>query len=341
MTNQTENTVPSVQESLPETETGGSAPSSSHHKRITILLLCLTVVLLAAGGFLMARFLRHPLKKSVEAGRQSIQDLEASPLGVFSDNLNRHGSFLLGANTSELSDLLADLLPLPLHLDAAAELEVFSQDGDLALRAGAQLKGRTLLDGLVLYREGKELAVSSEAFFGRTNYGLNLKTISRNLPNSVLNPSSGSPYALPERLYNYLISTDFREKDFRRLTEEGRGQFRKLVDRGADYLIQKARFQTGRSSITIGEEKINARTLTVMLDGETFCGLLKELIDFCRDNAGFRDYFLQLMGKLSLLFEDASPDNLKKSYLDFLQKLKEELPTLQESLKGAEFTALS
>ena len=326
----------------PEPEPPVTVPSRISRRTLTIGLICLAVLLLAAGAFLMTKLIRHPLQRAVAAARDTLQEMREAPLGQFAKNLRNSGSMSLRVDLTEMPDLVSQLMPLPIKLDAAAELTAYSKNGSLALTADGFLKGKSLLDAKLVYNEGKDIAVSSDIFFGKTNYGLNLKTLSKNLDGSVFDPAKGGAYALPQETFDQLKATEFKEHELEDLTKESKDRVREFTNAGIDYLIKNAKFETGSQTITIAGETIKTNTLTVLFNEEILCGLFETLIDYCRGNEQMIDFLDRAFGKFQFLVKTPTPGTtFRENLLAGLDDLKAKLPELKTRLAGTDFTAIA
>ena len=309
-----------------------------NHKKLTIALICLAVVLIGLGAFLMTRLMRPPIKKVVDAGWNSYHALENSAFGRFMQNMRDHGSLTVQADITQMQDMIASLLPLPLKLEATAEISLFSNDGSHALKAEAAVKGKTLLDALVLYNEGKELALSSDALFGKTNYGLNLKTLGKNLEGSAFDPSLKGQYALPEAIFNRLKSLQFGEGALKKLREEGEDRLKALMYHGAEYLNDHAKFRSGSANVTVGTS-FSAHSVTMELDEKVLCSFLEEMLRYGQEDKELQAYLLKLLDKLGFVFGPESPEVLRGKLNDQLKKWAEQIPSLREKWEGTQFSA--
>ena len=309
-----------------------------NHKKLTIALICLGVVLIGLGAFLMTRLMRPPIKKVVDAGWNSYYALEDSAFGQFAQNIINHGSLSLRADVSQMQDLISSLLPLPLKLEATAEISLFNNDGSHALKAEAAVKGKTLLDALVLYNEGKDLALSSDALFGKTNYGLSLKNFGKNLENSPFNPAKKGKYALPEDLFKRLRDLQFEEGGFKKLKTEGRDRLKALLSHAGEYLNDHAKFRSGSANVTVGKS-FSAQSVTMEFDEKVLCSFLEEMLRYGREDKELQAYLLRLLDKLGFVFGPESPEVLRGKLNDQLKKWAEQIPSLREKWEGTQFSA--
>lgn len=307
-----------------------------NHKRLTIALICLAVILVGLGAFLMTKLLRPPLKKVVDAGWNSYHALEDSAFGQFTKNMVDHGSLTVRADIGQMQDLISSLLPIPLKLEASADLSLFSKEGSLALKAEAAVKGKTLLDALLLYNEGKEVALSSDALFGKTSYGLNLKNLGKNLEGSPFDPALKGKYALPENLFNQLKKLQFGEGEFKKLKAEGKDRLKALMYHGADYLNDHAKFRSGSANVTVGES-FSARAVDMEMNEEVLCGFLEEMLRYGREDKEFQAFLLKLLDKLGFIFGDETPKAQLDKINDQMKKWADEIPALKAKWKGTLF----
>ena len=311
-------------------------PKNSH-KRLTIALIALAVVLIAAGALLMTRVLRHPLSKAVKAGDRTVLDLEASPLGSLVGNLIDHGSITLDADASQMQDFLSLVLSLPLQLDASAQATLYTNEKGVAAQAEVYFKGKRILDGLALYNDAKDITLSSEALFGKTNYGINLKNLSQNLDGSAFDPKENTEYSLSQDLFERLKKLPIESHFLRKLLQEANERLGDILHQGVEYLIDNAKFSSGPMNITL-VDRFQAKGLTMTMDGESFCGFLEHLIDFCQKDEKIQAFLQNTLTKLEFLLKDDTAESLRDKIMTELQNRKDQLPELRERLSGATLT---
>nr|MBQ6242325.1 hypothetical protein [Lachnospiraceae bacterium] len=333
----------------PEPEPPVTTPSRISRKTLTIGLICLAVVLLGLGAFLMTRLIRHPLQRAADAAWNTAEEMDESALGTFAKNLRDHGSVTLKVDLNEMQELISTFLPIPLKLDAAAEVTVYSKYGSLAAQADAVIKGKSIANGQLIYNEGKDIAISSDILLGKTNYGLNLKTINSTIEGSVLDPAKGGVLGsqIPQELFDYLKTHEFKEHELEETAKEGKTRMRELTDHGVAYLIKNAKFNNGSQTIDIAGESIKTGALTVTFNDEVFCGLLETLIQYCRENKDIRTYLIKTLDGIPIpdeLFVGKTgvkaPETPEEQYDQILDMLDEQIAELKKEIAGTDFTAI-
>lgn len=331
-----------VGSSVPPEEPPVTMPSRISRKTLTIGLICLAALLLAGGIFLMTKLIRHPLERAAASARDTIREANESELSVFAKNLLQHGSTTLKVDLNEMQDLVAALLPLPIKLDASAEMTLYSKYGSLAFTGEGTLKGKRLLDASLIYNEGKDIAVSSEIFFGKTNYGLNLKTLGKNLEGSLFDPAKGGTYAItPQEKFDQLKAHEFKEHALEELVNEFKTRLKGLTNAGLDYMIDNAAFNTGSQTVTIAGEDIKTNTLTMTFNDEVFCGLLNTLLDYCRDDKDMLSFLTKVADKILLLEPEPQPGTPEERVLEALRRAKNEIAEQRSRIAGTDFTVIS
>ena len=333
----------------PEPEPPVTTPSRISRKTLTIGLICLAAVLLGLGAFLMTRLIRHPLQRAADAAWNTADEMDESALGTFAKNLRDHGSATLKVDLNEMPDLVSTFLPIAIKLNAAAEVTVYSKYGSLAGQADVAFKGKSIANGQLVYNEGKDIAISSDILLGKTNYGLNLKTINSTVEGSVLDPAKGGVLGsqIPQELFDYLKTHEFKEHELEDTVKEGKTRMRELTDHGVSYLIKNAKFNNGSQTIDIAGESIKTGALTVTFNDEVFCGLLETLVQYCRENKDMRAYLIKTLDGIeipaSLTGGETgvkAPGSPEEQYDQILDMLDEEIADLKKEIAGTDFTAI-
>ncbi|MBO4872764.1 MAG: hypothetical protein J5496_05075 [Lachnospiraceae bacterium] len=268
-----------------------AATAPKQKKRSKVLPIAVgaaAVAVVAALVLLIVPLFKSPVRKLVNGAENTVKALCASPVGNTLTQLEKSGSATLSVDLSKNEELMQLLMRSDIKLDAKAEIAMFLKEKTgAALSIDTELNDKDLLDALVVGTKD-ELAVSSTALFSKTNYGVNLKNMAKNLKGSIFDPEEGTKYALPEEIFNALENLSLN--DLEKLAEEGKTVLGKVFDQFVSSVEKNGKVSKGSEKITIGEKEISTSTVTVELDGKAIKKIATDVLDFLKKDKSVKTF---------------------------------------------------
>lgn len=304
------------------------------------LAIGLFVLLAAFAIALTAGLFTKPARMFGLTLRRSSLAVQKSDLFSLAEDLTEDGRISLSVDFSEMDtdrlsiEFLKNLADTA-KLSATVRLQGNAEDFSMQ----ANLQDKTVLD-LDLLLKDQNLVAGSTSLLGKTNYGVNLKTLARELPDSLFAPGSGSDYALPQNLYNFLMEWDGMI-DLTSARQTAKTQLRRLGFQAVNAMDEYGEIEKSRETITVGSSEIRAQVISIEMDGAALCRISKKLIDWMRHDDAFRDFLRDNIAKPSLLTvvftnrdayeRDLDAASALESLFDYLETLQEKLESYADS----------
>ncbi len=202
-----------------------------------------------------------------------------------------------------------------------------------------------------LYVSQDEAYISEDRVLGGS-YGLKFKELVEQLEDSIFAPDAGSPYEIPEEVFDMITESlekaDDNEKmikDFKKLTE-------KLLKKVWKIAANTFEFEKETSKERINGEKTSVRLITMTIDDKTTAEFIEALYEFISETDLIIDFlekyedtfnsYMSLAGEeysLVELYEDAIDDlgdeigDIKEGIEDSFDPIKIKLSTAKLSAK--------
>ena len=316
-----------------------AAPPEKKKSKKWLIGAAAAAVLVIAAVIVIFSLLQSPLGRLFTAGKNTAKAMQSSELGKITENVSKNGRVSLQADFSKMGSLIGSAIGFPLSLDASADITLFHKEDANALSMDLSLGGKSLINGLLVLTD-KELAISSEALLGKTNYGVNLKNLSRNLENSVFDPAKNGKYAMSAELYDTLKKWNFGEPSTSQMKKDAESLWDEAKDQLKASLSKNAKISQGSGALTIAGKDINCTTVLIEGDGKTVRLILEDMLNWAKNSKKMTQLIDKLSQKLNPLLASASLD-LNTQYSDYLKKFEESLPELEKQLEGVSITQTS
>lgn len=282
-----------------------------------VLLVVLLVVLLG-------NLLGSPVKKLQKGLSKTVSSLSASDTAKVLDSTLQGGSVSLKLDLSKAEELMEMMSGYPQKLDAKVDLAAFFKKDGSAISLNAKLDDKSLMD-LMLIGTDSDLAVSSTALFSKTNYGVNLKNMAKNLPNSVFNPENDSRYAIPQELYDYLLS--YNKADYEKIEKEGKAVLEQLYAKFFTVLEKHGKVSKGSEKVSLAGKEYNTTKISVELDAKALKKVGQDMVEYLRKDKDvsqlISDWGKQMENVVQM--NGGGSFDLKEQFYDSLDDLKEQI----------------
>ena len=181
------------------------APEKPKKRFPKVLLIVAALLVIGAAAFFGIRAIAggKPINKAALSMKKAVEAMEKNDNYAVLKSVGEAGSVNISVDLSKLGEVLPGGMELPVMINATSYTD--AKNGKAALELDAQIKNKSIVNGTVLVSED-QLAVACDALLGKTPYSLDLKNIAKNLPKSFLDPNSDSDSALPEEVYDWLVS---------------------------------------------------------------------------------------------------------------------------------------
>lgn len=290
------------------------------------------IVAVAAIVLLISSLAGSPVKKLVQGAENTLKAMSASPVGSTVENVLNGGSVTLSVDLSKNDELVRMITGAQMDLDAQAELALFFKEGGAALSLDSKLNKSALADALIILTKD-DLAVSSTALFSKTNYGINLKNMAKNLKGSIFDPEEGTDYALPESMFESLTGENALDmKEIESLLKEGKGIVEDLFDQFISSVKKNGKISKGSEKISIGDKEIGTSTVVIELDGKAVKGIASDMIDYLRKNKDVKNF----LTKIQKMAEDGKFGSFLQIDEDFVDSFYEELDDARDTVDDLE-----
>ena len=282
-----------------------------------------------------------PVKRLVTGVEKTAKAMSATGVGETVQQVIKSGSVTLSVDLSKNDELVPLITGSNMDLDAQAELALYFKEYGAALSLDSKLNGSALADALIVLTKD-DLAVSSTALFSKTNYGINLKNMAKNLKGSIFDPEEGTEYAMPESMFEALAGEKRLDLDqIEKLAKEGKAIAKDFLDELIDSVNKNAEVTKGSEKITIGDKEVSTSTVTVELDAKAIKGIASDMLDYLRKDKDIKNF----LTKVQTMAEDGAfgsflqlGENFVEDFYDELDDAKDSLDDLEEQLEKTTIT---
>ena len=262
---------PVYAEPAPKKKKGGKA--------VLIILLLLLLAGIAVGGF----FLIKSLLNAPANSDRILQAYENTAKAMLPSGMQNLGKEVAVDLSADLSKLPMDL-PISGAVNGRADLK--NKKFGLSLKANVMAIS---LNALSLYASPDDFSLQSPLLIGNDAYGLSLKDAEANLSNSVLNPDSGSSFALPKETYETIAKI---LPMLRKLTsvepEKIWNSLKNEIWKEVDALNVTER---GQEKITVLEKECDTDLIAVKMTGVQLCEMIEKVLDWAEKAPEFAELF--------------------------------------------------
>ena len=218
-------------------------------------------------------------------------------------------------------------------LDAKTEFTLFRSEDGLAVSAAASLKDKELLDGRAIFSKGA-LTLSSTALLGKTSYGVNFKNLSKNLPDSPFDPESGSDYALPQWIADFLLKLDTdKTGELGKTARKMLTELIKTLDKSIEKHAESAR---EKETVEIGSSSLSTVRVDLDLDGEAIAAVCVDLLKWAKSSPELKELITKLaaMAEPYIQRRGMDADMLREEFYDKIQELLDDKEQLEVFFKN-------
>lgn len=324
--NQNQTEAPRTQEDDLLQVGGGQKPPARKKTINLIALIGGGVVLVVLLAILVTNVFASPAKKFRNGIVRSAAAISGSEAVKTITNVTKGGSISLTADLSQMKELMSGM---KLDAELCASL-IFKKDTGSMLSLDAKVNDKSVLDAS-LWLTKSDLALSSTALLGKTNYGINLKNIDKNLSKSVFNPDNDTNYALPQSIYDELTSLLDTSK-MEKIQKDSEKVSLKVANKLFDLLDQHGKITSKSEKISLGEKDYDTTAVTITLDAPAIKKVAEGMISFLEKDGDVKN----LMKQISELGENT--ENISQEFYDILDEAKDGLDDLEEELEDTEIT---
>ena len=295
-----------------------------------VLLIVLAVLAVGAIAFfgIRAAASGKPLNKVALGAKKTAEALEKSAPFALAENLGNSGSVAVSIDLSKLSDVLRMDIPATINLTSYADAK--SSKG--ALVFDALLKNKSVVNGTLTFSE-EEIAAACDALLGKTAYGLSFKNLAKNLPGSVLDPKSDSDYALPEEIYDWLVSLKNGPiAPAKELTKQGKAVAEAAAQVLLKSLEKNADITKASETISIGEKDVKTTAVTIELNGKQAAAVATDLLKWAKSDKDLKKLLTSVTDTYGPLMEYDGQD--PDDFIDeFYEGIDDELDKMGDAEK--------
>ena len=288
-----------------------------------VLYVAIAAVLVAGAVFgVKALGGGTPLAKAMTGVKKSFEALEKNEYASIAKNVSEAGSITVSVDLSKLADLMGAEVPAKVEMTSYANLKNYKA----ALEVDAQLKNKSILHG-TLTASDEELAVACEQILGKKNYSLSFKDLAKNLPKSVFDPDSDTDYALPEEIYEWLVSlkngpiTPLKE-----IISEAKPIIEKAAKILKDSTEKNGEVTKGSETISIGEADVKTNTVTVKLNGKQAAAIVTDLLKWAKSDKDLKSLLTKVTTTYGpILDKEFDVDDFLDDFYDGIDEALDEL----------------
>ena len=297
------------------------------------------IAVIAGIVLLIGSLSSSPVDKLVKGAENTVKALSATELGSTVTKLADSGSVTLSVDLSKNEDLAKSLFGT--EMDAKAELAFFAKDSSAAaVSLNASLDGKALADVLLTLSKD-DLAVSSTALLSKTNYGINLKNMAKNLKGSVFDPDEDTEYSLDEDTFAALTGK-LTVSELEALAKDGREISKKMIDTLSDSVNKHGEIKKASEKITIGDSEISTSTVTIELDNKAMQAVAADMVEYLRKDKDVKKFLTKIMD----LFADTPigeqygiDDEFVEDFYDWLEDIRDYVSDdMEDELEDCEIT---
>ncbi len=292
---------------------------------VVILAIVLAVVLLGVGIFFGIRALvlrSKPMLMVAKAIDNSMKAAEKSEVFTTAENVFDNGQVEISVN---LSSFIADTIGLPLDLKAIGQINFDKDAGRTAVQGKASFLGIDVADLNMSY-DKNSFAVRSDVLFGSDAYGVNLKNLNQNFPQSQF--AEGKAYDLGITEEDIRVFADTLAGVSNGKTSERQKKFfEKFTEKLADIIQENAEISEEKGTLAFEGGDVKVESITVRVDGKAAANICKETLSALIDNkiSGTEEFLESILTYLSAADADLeTTDELRQALKDALLEIEEE-----------------
>ncbi len=296
------------------------APEKPKKRFPKVLLIVAALLVIGAAAFFGIRAIAggKPINKAALSMKKAVEAMEKNNNYAVLKSVGEAGSVNISVDLSKLGEVLPGGMELPVMINATSYTD--AKNGKAALELDAQIKNKSIVNGTVLVSED-QLAVACDALLGKTPYSLDLKNIAKNLPKSFLDPNSDSDSALPEEVYDWLVSLKNgpiapAKELVKQLKPIGESAAKVLLDS----LNKNAEVSKENETISISDKDVKTTAITITLDGKQTAAVVTDLLKWAKADKNLKSFFDGIVKNYGPLLE-----NEYQSAEDFVDEFYESI----------------
>ncbi|MBQ8447867.1 MAG: hypothetical protein IJX27_02920 [Clostridia bacterium] len=216
----------------------------------------------------------------------------------------------------------------------ALMLENFSADIE-----GVKIAGDVYISNDLVY-------VNEEEFLGGA-YGFTLEDAIDDIEDSILNPDSGSKYAIDREMYDAMIALleEIQEVDNEEFKKDVEKIGKKYMDKLWKAVCKHAEFESETDKVKLNGDKTSVRVVTITIDNDAVAGIVETMYEFLEDDDSiekflekYEDYFDVAFDYFVAIGLPVSEGDILDMYEDAIDEIGDNIDDIVESIEdGSEF----
>lgn len=282
----------------------------------------------AAGG--------SPVNSVFKGAQKTVESVESVELVTVLDEILNGGSIEVSMNTEGVSEGYLDM-------DVVAKLYMDLKESKLAFYANAAMDGSDLADA-TLWVDEKDIVVASENLLDES-YGIDLKKLEENLVDSAILDLIGIE---PEDLEEMMLmssETQIDEKTLKALEKDATALLEKVVKQFGKSLKEYAEIEKDKKEVNFNGEKVKAKTVNVMIEGDQLAEVIYELAEYLYDSkdleALLEDYTDIIVTYMAAAGEEVEADDMIDAVYEALDGILDNIDDISDEMEDIEFNVVA
>ena len=167
-------------------------------------------------------------------------------------------------------------------------------------------------------------------------YGINIKSLAKDLEDSIFAYGSGSKYAIQdEEAYEKLIETLDQSLKFDKMRKDLEKIGKKYVKKIAKIVMNNAEYSSETKNEKLNGTKEKVRVITMEIDGEVMSNIISEVYDFLLEDNSLVKHFEKYEDEYSLVTSSSLGDDktLAEWYAETLENCEDQIDLLCDSVE--------
>lgn len=248
----------------------------------------------------------------------TLKDAEKIEVFKIIEDTANGGSVSLSANLDEYAD------------DVKVDAKYYSDIKDLkgAFNMTWTEDDETFLQTDIRYND-KSVTMSAPEFFDGT-YGVNLGKLEKNLPGSIFDPDEETDYSLDDDEFEFLLNLQEYVKNDKNLSKESAKIQKKYCTLAIKKILKYSEVSRSTKTITVGEDNIRCRVISITLDGEALANIGEDLINYALEDKELESYLTLAFSNIGFYTDT---EDLVDDFYDELEATLEDIEEYRESEK--------
>ncbi len=312
------------------------APKKPFPVKLVAIAAAAVAVVVLAGVLISSLLSGKPSAQIIKAAKASYEAAQSGKAAAKAKALSENGSVGITADISKLGELIDAELPAKLNVTLFSK----AKEQAFAMTVDAKLKDKSLADATLTLSKD-EIVASSAALLGRTNYGVSLKNLSKNLPKSVLDPDQDTAFSLDEETYEMLLK-QLKEGSAptEALVKKAEAVFAEAYDTALKSLDKNGSFSKEKTELSVGDETVKAQAITLELDDKALAAIAVDMLNWAKSSKNLKALLKDAAAQYSDILEEADidADEYIDDFYDEIDDMLDDKDDIEDALDGIKLT---